>query len=132
MIFSVQSGKNGVIVNSMASSSRSLKYTAAPHLPVGSSLDLDRAIAPDSVSTPRWLYLQHHHKHQFSAERDNPRKIDIFSSVPVFVHSIDAENTNFADKITYFGFSTISHLSSIPQPPSFPLAPSPSRRPNVP
>ena len=55
-----------------------------------------------------------------------------FLSVPVFVHSIDAENTNFGDKITYFGFSTISHLSSIPHPTSFPLAPSPSRRPNVP
>ena len=51
---------------------------AAPHLPLGSSLDLDRAIAPDAVSTPRWLYLQHHHNHQFSAERDNLARFDIF------------------------------------------------------
>ena len=51
---------------------------AAPPLPLGPFLDLDCAITPDAVSTPWRVYLQHHHDHQFSADRDNLARDDNF------------------------------------------------------
>ena len=82
---------------------------AAPHLPLGPFLDLDCAITPDAVSTPWRLYLQHHHDHQFSAERDNLARFDNF-----LVSSNLSRHYQPWRQDNIVGFSAISSLSSIP------------------